>query len=389
MHYKNNFLILLVVLFLSCSLITATTTSYVAAQEKKTLLDVLFGQKQPEPKITPRQENRPLRKKPANKAQQKPKPAVTQAPRPQQSEKSANAKKILFLGDFVASAMSAGLDDIYADNANYKIIKRTDGSSGLVRDDYYDWHKNIDRIIKDENPDIIIFAIGANDRQAFKINKKTIEFGSEEWDKLYQERVSEIIKDLEKTEKPWLWAGLPSFGKAQLHQSAGRFNAFYNAAVSNTNGQFIDLWSGFVDDKGNFALSGYDMNGQTARLRNNDGISFTPAGQQKLAFYVKAPIEAVFETKTQPTDITIENIINDATKTDEEQKDSASDILTPSKVEVNLPSKKVLHIPPTNLTDLNNKASELGGKNPRSDMELPKQSNYDEQKGRADYFKLP
>jgi len=49
--------------------------------------------------------------------------------------------------------------------------------------------------------------------------------------------------------------------------------------------RFISIWEGFVDDNGNFAFSGYDVNGSMARLRTADGISFTAAGQRKLAFY--------------------------------------------------------------------------------------------------------
>ncbi|UXM95318.1 DUF459 domain-containing protein [Bartonella sp. HY329] len=382
MTNKSRFLILLVALLWIPSLVLINTVSMAHAQERKTLFDLLFGPKQSAPQAIPKNNNQPMRRKPVNKAPQKTKPiAVTSIVTPQ-IEKSPDAKKILFIGDFVASAMSDGLSELYADNSNFRIIKRTDGSSGLVREDHYNWHDNISKIVAEENADIIIFVIGANDRQSIKINKKTLEFNSEDWNKIYQERVALIAKDLEATQKPWLWVGLPSFGKLQLHQSSGRFNAYYNAAIGNTNGQFVDIWSGFVDDKGSFALSGYDMNGQTARLRTNDGIAFTPAGRQKLAFYVKAAIEAIFNEQSVPSLLDQGNehieVIN------------APQVPNAQSLEVVAPRKKIERIPPTNLTDFSKNSTELSG-NTKSGSPIAKKQReaYEEQRGRADYFAAP
>ncbi|UXN06584.1 SGNH/GDSL hydrolase family protein [Bartonella sp. HY761] len=385
MTNKSKFWIFFVALWFVPAFALISTISAAHAQERKTLFDLLFGPRQAAPKAMPRNTNPPTRRKPVNRSQPKPKPVATPIIITPQIEKSTDAKKILFLGDFVASAMSEGLNEIYADNANYRIIKRTDGSSGLVREDHYNWHENIAKIVNEEEADIIIFVIGANDRQSLKINRQTMEFGSQDWDKIYQERVAAIVKDLEATQKPWLWVSLPSFGKPQLHKSSGRFNAYYNAAIGNTNGQFIDLWSGFVDDKGAFALSGYDMNGQTARLRTNDGISFTPAGRQKLAFYVKAPIEAIFGN--QPSPIKTDNVLENEEIAPVEQPASAQ---APA-IKVVAPQKKITRIPPMSLTDLPQDGSELIGKNPSGNNHMPigRAMEQSDQKGRADYFVTP
>lgn len=56
--------------------------------------------------------------------------------------------------------------------------------------------------------------------------------------------------------------------------------------------QFADVWDGFVDEEGNFTQTGFDINGQTARLRANDGINITSTGKRKLAFYAEKPLHA-------------------------------------------------------------------------------------------------
>jgi len=35
---------------------------------------------------------------------------------------------------------------------------------------------------------------------------------------------------------------------------------------------YIDIWDGFVDDQGRFVQDGPDFEGQTRRLRTNDGV---------------------------------------------------------------------------------------------------------------------
>lgn len=305
-------------------------------------------------------------------------------------EKLPNAKKILFIGDFVISAASDGLNEIYANNPNYLIVKRTQGASGLVRDAFYNWHDSLIKIVAKEDPDIVIFGIGANDRQSFKSNKKTIEFGDEEWNKIYQERINIIIKDLQAMQKPWLWIGIPSFGKIQLHHSAGLFNSYFNAAIGHANGQvhkgqFIDLWNGFVDEKGGFALSGYDMNGNTTRLRTNDGINFTQAGRQKLAFYIKAPLEAILNPPV------IQNTNNNVINQDMQGQTNENMLSSVWPMKTMASPKKVDYIAPTHLTDLSNNNLDLIGNDTSPPIAVPldKHIKYEEQKGRADYFVQP
>ena len=78
------------------------------------------------------------------------------------------------------------------------------------------------------------------------------------------------------------------------------FNELYRNATEKAGGTFVDVWDGFVDQSGSFTLSGFDMSGQTARLRNNDGIGLTPAGKRKLAFYVEKPLRQMLGNATSP-----------------------------------------------------------------------------------------
>jgi len=72
------------------------------------------------------------------------------------------------------------------------------------------------------------------------------------------------------------------------------FNACFKQVTEKTGEYFVDIWEGFVDEASNSPLSGYDVNGQTTRLRANDGINFTPSGRAKLTFYAEQAIHRSF-----------------------------------------------------------------------------------------------
>ncbi len=45
------------------------------------------------------------------------------------------------------------------------------GSSGFVRDDYYDWNAAIEKRIGEDDFDMVVVAIGTNDRQVIRTDK--------------------------------------------------------------------------------------------------------------------------------------------------------------------------------------------------------------------------
>jgi hypothetical protein len=54
-------------------------------------------------------------------------------------EKLPEAKVILVVGDFIAGSLGEGLATAFETTPGIVVERRTNGSSGIVRDDYYDW----------------------------------------------------------------------------------------------------------------------------------------------------------------------------------------------------------------------------------------------------------
>jgi hypothetical protein len=57
---------------------------------------------------------------------------------------------------------------------------------------------------------------------------------------------------------------------------------------------FLDIYDKFVDDDGSYSSSGPDLNGKIVKMRKDDGIHFTSAGADKLAFYVSQSIKLYY-----------------------------------------------------------------------------------------------
>ncbi|MEP3436707.1 MAG: DUF459 domain-containing protein [Hoeflea sp.] len=279
------FLRLLAILLIAsmAGLVVLQATQQAAAQERverKSFLQLLFGGgnvKKSKPPTTTRTSRV---KKPARsvKAAPPPEPAI---------EKLENAQKILVIGDFLANGTADGLSEAFEKSPGVVVIDRTNGSSGLVRDDYYNWFEQAPAIIEEVRPSIIVVQIGSNDRQQLLVNGKREAVRSVNWLAEYSRRTKQLIGILRTRNTPLLWVGLPAFKSPAMTTDIVALNGIYRKLAELAGGEFIDIWDGFVDEEGKFIFTGSDINGQQVRLRGSDGINLTSAGKRKIAFYVE------------------------------------------------------------------------------------------------------
>lgn len=215
-------------------------------------------------------------------------PAAPSAPaKPDPVAKLDDARHILVVGDFSAGGLADGLKTAFEQSPGVAVTERSNGSSGIVRQDYYNWPEQLPTMMEEVKPALVVVMIGANDRQQMKAQDSRLDFPSDAWFKEYERRVRELGTVVASRKVPLLWVGLPSFQSPSLMRDAVKLNGIYRAEVAKIGGEFVDIWDGFVDEDGKFIVTGSDINGQQARLRGSDGINFTPAGKRKLAFYVE------------------------------------------------------------------------------------------------------
>ncbi len=215
-------------------------------------------------------------------------------------EKEADAKVVLVIGDFLGSGLADGLGIIYADNPKVRIVDRSKGSSGFVREDYFDWPKEIGGIIETEKPAAIAVVLGSNDRQQMRVGDTRETLGTDSWNKEYARRAEALAKAITASKVPFVWVGMPAFRYSKMTSDMLAFNDIYRAASEGAKAEFVDVWDGFVDENGAFVTTGPDVNGQPVRLRSDDGINLTQAGKRKLAFYAEKPLSKILGLTTAP-----------------------------------------------------------------------------------------
>lgn len=281
-------------------LATATTAE---AQERKTLLNLLFGKRTETPawstyppRPPPVQRNQRPRKPVKPVATSVPAPVTTEAP----VEKRANASTILVVGDFLANGLGDGLTDAFASAPGVVIATRQNGSSGLVREDFYDWRQKLPAMLDQVKPAAVIVLLGANDRQQIDLPDGTRKFGSDEWFAEYGRRSAALATLIEGRKIPLLWVGLPPFQSPSMSADAAKLNLILRNETEKAGGAFIDIWDGFADEAGKFVTTGSDINGKPARLRGTDGIGLSNAGKRKLAFYLEKPIKDLLGGDASP-----------------------------------------------------------------------------------------
>lgn len=205
-------------------------------------------------------------------------------------EKSLDANVVLVVGDFMSGGLAEGLDAAFVENANMKIVDRSSGSSGFVRDDFYNWPLRINELIEYEKPAAVVVMIGANDRQLMRVGQQREQPLNEKWIAEYKERATRLARTVTNARIPLIWVGVPAFKSPKMTSDVVAFNDIYRAATQAAGGTYVDIWDAFVDENGAFAILGPDINGQPVRLRSNDGINFTMPGKRKMAFYIEKPL---------------------------------------------------------------------------------------------------
>ena len=260
------------------------------AQEQQnrgwSLRDLLFPRRSE--RIEPPQDIQKPRPRPKAKKPRAPRPPAE--PEIPVVDKAPEARTVLVVGDFMAAGLAEGLDTAFAENAGVRIVVRSNGSSGFVRDDFYNWPEQIKLLIETEKPAAVIVMLGSNDRQQMKVGDVREQPRSETWTKEYERRTEAFGKAVAEAKVPFLWVGMPAFRVSKMTSDMLAFNDIYHQAAESHGGEFVDVWDGFVDENGAFVTSGPDINGQPVRLRADDGINVSRAGKRKLAFYTEKPL---------------------------------------------------------------------------------------------------
>lgn len=205
---------------------------------------------------------------------------------------------VLVLGDSLADQLAQGLADaFFEERPEIAIVKKTRGSSGLVRADFYDWPAQVPALLENEKVNAIVLMLGTNDRQTLRDETGQHEFRSDRWRELYAQRIDTMIAAVKERGVPVIIVGLPSMGNQRLHADLPYINEILRERAQAMGVLYVDIWDGFVNEADEFVTMGPALDGQTRRLRMSDGVHFTRVGARKLAHYVERDLIKLFDSR--------------------------------------------------------------------------------------------
>ena len=241
---------------------------------------------------------------------------------------------VVVIGDLFGDWLGYGLELVFAETPEIGIVRKIKPDLGLVRDDVRldapEWSHAIRDFLAAETPSVIVVMLGVNDRLPLRdrvpATKGTTtpppdndhpaataaeaqrpppggkyEFHTDKWAELYAKRIDDMIAALKSKGVPVLWVGMPAIRGTKSTSDMSYLDELYRARAEKAGIIYDDIWDGFVDDQGRYALQGPDFEGQTRRLRTYDGVYFTKYGADKLAHYVEHDLRRGWPTMSCPS----------------------------------------------------------------------------------------
>ncbi|MDR1390055.1 MAG: DUF459 domain-containing protein [Treponema sp.] len=211
--------------------------------------------------------------------------------------------KVLIAGDsMIADYLGAELQRRISARPEVQTVVR-DGrySTGLSKDDYFDWPAHMALLLKEHKPDLVIVCLGGNDAQDIVENGKRYYAGTADWNLSYRKRAEDLVRAATADGARLIWLGLPVVGNEKFAPYYKTIVFLQEFACNMPGGddnfalaKFIDNWTVLADPDGSYNSYRLTEKGRV-RVRTSDRIHVNQAGAEILGEYDLARIYEAIE----------------------------------------------------------------------------------------------
>jgi hypothetical protein len=197
---------------------------------------------------------------------------------------SGKPSKVLLLGDSMMNDVGPSMQRIIGKDSAFAypaLVKKV--SSGLSRDDFFNWPKKIKEVLQKDTYDIAVVMIGTNDGQGFIENGKVVSYGSAEWETTYQERTEAVIDLLCEKVGHIFWIGMPRMRTEKFDTTMQLVTRVHQQAVEKKPCASYVVTKDILSNENGEYTSYLLIDGKRKEVRKNDGIHFTLAGSDLIA----------------------------------------------------------------------------------------------------------
>ncbi len=119
--------------------------------------------------------------------------------------------------------------------------------------------------------------------------REEIERRKTEWRTQYGARIDRLMRAFRKKSVAVYWLGMPIMRNTYATEDAQVINDLIRERALQNGGKFIDIFSSFADEEGQYSTQGPDIDGKVKPLREQD--NFTGAGYRKLAHFLERELK--------------------------------------------------------------------------------------------------
>ncbi len=207
---------------------------------------------------------------------------------------------ILVVGDSQAQGLAAGLQRQFRVDQSWRVIDRSHIATGLYASAHFDWPVQVQNICATEPGAIAVVMFGANDRPPVRVHGQIDGKLAAAFTTTYSAHVYAVAETLKRSCAAVIWVGHPIVRDPVYSEDMALLNKIFATQSVAAGGDWFSSWPLFADTDGKYQAYGKGLDGETTRLRADDGVHCTGAGYDLLAHALLPGIEHRRQTPAQP-----------------------------------------------------------------------------------------
>lgn len=214
---------------------------------------------------------------------------------------------VVVAGDSTAKSLGEALKGAASGRPELAIAIEGKVSTGLARSDYFNWGARMSEIVQQDDPEVVLFMVGANDGQSILDGDGTIvaQFDDPRWTEEYRRRVAGIM-DLNKGgARRLIWVGEPNVGTGNVQRAIQIGNQLaQEEAAKRPWVSYFDVAGLVAGADGGYAEFITLPDGSTARCYAGDGVHLSVRCLNRVMDALIPAITGLYEGPAGPADAT-------------------------------------------------------------------------------------
>ncbi len=207
------------------------------------------------------------------------------------------------IGDAAADGLLGGMTEAFRGDQRVQIKPKPLELSTLMRSDFNEQVKAIDDALGRDPATVAVVMLGPQDRVSIRGPQgKKIWIDHDDWKTEFGRQIDVVMKTLKRRKAGVYWVSLPNVRRAEPNEDVQALNEIIRERAYLNGLKYIDAYAGFADEGGGYSSMGPDIAGKIRLLREPNGVSFTDAGNRKLAHFVERELRRdLTQAKTDRT----------------------------------------------------------------------------------------